>query len=98
MIASELLSDRITECYRVNSKSAFRKYKFPIIEVLYKKGVTDTVAESIVKAIRDLGITKHVKINTGHKYCIHGNVSRTVLDKIASKLLANTLVQEYKIK
>jgi phosphoribosylformylglycinamidine synthase len=97
-IASELLSDKITESYSVSSKSQSGKAKSSVIEVLYKKGVTDTVAESVVKAIKDLGITKDVKVKTGHKYYLHGNASQTVLDKIVIKLLSNTLVQEYKVK
>ncbi|MDR0398928.1 MAG: phosphoribosylformylglycinamidine synthase subunit PurS [Endomicrobium sp.] len=97
-IASELLSDKITEGFKVGFGTQEKKSKNPIIEVLYKKGVTDTVSESVAKAIKDLGITKDVKVKTGHKYYLHGNVSQDVLNKIAVKLLANTLVQEYKIK
>jgi phosphoribosylformylglycinamidine synthase len=97
-VASELLSDKITEGFKVIYGSQEKKSKNPIIEVLYKKGVTDTVSESVVKAIKDLGITKGVKVKTGHKYYLHGNASQDVLNKIVVKLLANTLVQEYKIK
>ncbi|MDR1474641.1 MAG: phosphoribosylformylglycinamidine synthase subunit PurS [Endomicrobium sp.] len=97
-IASELLSDKITEKFEISSNSDSKKSKSSVIEVLYKKGVTDTVSESVIKAIKDLGITKEVRVKTGHKYYLHGNISKTVLDKIAVKLLANTLVQEYKIK
>ncbi|MDR3195888.1 MAG: phosphoribosylformylglycinamidine synthase subunit PurS [Endomicrobium sp.] len=97
-IASELLSDKITEKFEISSKPQSGKSKNSVIEVLYKKGVTDTVAESVVKAIKDLGVTKEVKVKTGRKYYIYGNCSRVVLDKIAGKLLANALVQEYKIK
>ncbi|MDR1662988.1 MAG: phosphoribosylformylglycinamidine synthase subunit PurS [Endomicrobium sp.] len=96
-IASELLSDKITEGFKISS-GAEKKSKSSIIEVLYKKGVTDTVSESVIKAIKDLGITNDVKVKTGHKYYLHGNVSQDVLNKIAVKLLANILVQEYKIK
>jgi phosphoribosylformylglycinamidine synthase len=97
-IASELLSDKITEGFEVVSGTQEKKSKNPVIEVFYKKGVTDTVSESVAKAIKDLGITKDVKVKTGHKYYLHGNAPQDVLNKIAVKLLANTLVQEYKIK
>jgi phosphoribosylformylglycinamidine synthase len=101
MVASELLSDKITERFKVVSGAEEKKFKnstISIIEVLYKKCVTDTVSESLVKAIKDLGVTKNVKVKTGHKYYLHGSVPRDILNKIAVKLLANTLVQEYKIK
>jgi phosphoribosylformylglycinamidine synthase len=68
---------------------------FFVIEVWYKKGVTDTVSESVIKAVKDLGIEKKIKVKTGHKYYLYGKVSQTVLNDIATKLLANTLVQEY---
>jgi phosphoribosylformylglycinamidine synthase len=66
-----------------------------VVEVWYKKGVTDTVSESVIKAVKDLGIEKEIKVKTGHKYYLYGKVSQTALSEIATKLLANTLVQEY---
>ncbi|MDR3071018.1 MAG: phosphoribosylformylglycinamidine synthase subunit PurS [Endomicrobium sp.] len=108
-IASELLSDKVTEfctvsrcsdlnSINVNSSVPSLSSSVSIIEIWYKKGVTDTVAESIVKAVKDLGITKDVKVKAGHKYCLYGTISRAILDTIVTKLLANTLVQEYEIK
>lgn len=77
--------------------SAIRRPRssFFVIEVWYKKGVTDTVSESVVKAVKDLGIGKEIKVKTGHKYYLYGKVSQTVLNDIAMKLLVNTLVQDY---
>lgn len=102
-IALELLSDKITEDYIV-AKCHYESDSKPvvgsavsIIKVWYKKGVTDTVSESVVKAVKDLGIVKKVKVKTEHKYYMHGKVTQAVLDKIATRLLANTLIQEYKI-
>ncbi|MDR1784548.1 MAG: phosphoribosylformylglycinamidine synthase subunit PurS [Endomicrobium sp.] len=71
---------------------------FSVIEVWYKKGVTDTVSESVVKAVEDLGIVKEIKVKTGYKYYLYGKISRTILlNTIATKLLANTLIQECKV-
>jgi phosphoribosylformylglycinamidine synthase len=108
-LASELLSDKIIEDYVVNrhcdlsfeivnSDEPSLGSSVSIIEVWYKKGVTDVVAESVVKAVKDLGIDKDVKVKAGHKYYLYGQTSQTVLNCIATKLIANTLVQEYKIK
>ncbi len=97
-IASELLSDKITETFQVRKEGASSKSEAAIIEVWYKRGVTDTVAESIVKAVKDLGIKKDINVKAGHKYYIYGKLSSSTLDKIATGLLANTLIQEYKIK
>jgi phosphoribosylformylglycinamidine synthase len=71
---------------------------FFVVDVWYKKGVTDTVSESVIKAVKDLGIEKEIKVKTGRKYYLYGKVSKTVLNYIATKLLANTLVQEYVVQ
>jgi phosphoribosylformylglycinamidine synthase len=110
MLAVELLSDKITESYALrrysslNSKDVNLKAQTSssassvfVIEVWYKKGVTDTVAESVVKAIKDLGIDKHTKVRTARKYYLYGVANQIALNNIATKLLANTLVQEYKM-
>jgi phosphoribosylformylglycinamidine synthase len=69
-----------------------------VIEVWYKKGVTDTVSESVIKAVKDLGIEKEIKVKTGYRYYLYGKVSQPVLNDIATKLLANTLIQEYVVQ
>jgi phosphoribosylformylglycinamidine synthase len=76
--------------------SAVRPHSaFFVIEVWYKKGVTDIVSESVIKAVKDLGIEKEIKVKTRHRYYLYGKVSHIVLNGIATKLLANTLIQEY---
>ncbi|MCA6070779.1 MAG: phosphoribosylformylglycinamidine synthase subunit PurS [Endomicrobium sp.] len=100
-IALELLCDKIVENYVVKRHcecdlKPVVDSDVSVIKVWYKKGVTDTVSESVVKAVKDLGIAKEVKVKTGHKYYMRGKATQAVLDKIATKLLANTLIQEYK--
>ncbi|MDR1942418.1 MAG: phosphoribosylformylglycinamidine synthase subunit PurS [Endomicrobium sp.] len=108
-IAAELLSDKITEktsvktaepsecCSLPNSFAGLQNQSLSLIEVFYKKGVTDTVAESVIKAVKDLGINKDIKASAGHRYYVYGKISQSALKNIAEKLLANTLIQEYKI-
>jgi phosphoribosylformylglycinamidine synthase len=99
-IASELLSDKITEEFGINKYNSLndKKIEKHSIEVWFKSGVTDTVSESVVKAIKDLGISNTVAVKTGHKYLLNGDIDDKKLTKIATGLLANTLIQEYKIK
>ena len=100
-IAEELLSDKITEDFTVKSykSSDDKKVEKNSIEVWFKHGVTDTVSESVVKAIKDLGIKEELAVKTGKKYCLTGkNIDDNKLKKIATGLLANTLIQEYLIK
>ena len=65
----------------------------------YKQGVTDTVSQSVIKAIKDLGIKEELVVKTGKKYCFDGkNITSVKLKEITTNLLANTLIQEYLIK
>jgi len=100
LIARELLSDKITEDFSIKQYTSLNEKKIEknSIEVWYKSGVTDTVSESVVKAIRDLGIEEEVAVKTGKKYFLKGEINFSKLEKIATKLLANTLIQEYLIK
>jgi len=101
-IASELLIDPITEEYSANTQDAADKQKHAkgehIIEVWLKGGVTDTVAESVQKAVKDLGISTPLKVKTGHKFTFSGSAKAATIKQIAEKLLANPMVQEYIIE
>jgi len=100
IIARELLIDKITEDFFIKEYENLKDKEIEknSIEVWYKRGVTDTVSESVSKAIKDLGIKNELVIKTGKKYCLKGNLNLKKLDKIATSLLANTLIQEYLIK
>ncbi|MDR3281833.1 MAG: phosphoribosylformylglycinamidine synthase subunit PurS [Endomicrobium sp.] len=116
-LASELLSDKITETYVCKKcivedtvKNSKRDVVFfddgeippPVgvcstIKIWYKKNVTDPVSESILKAIKDLGIVKEFKVKRVGKYYLYGKISRITLHNITAKLLVNTLIQEYMV-
>lgn len=100
VIASELLTDKITEDFYIKEYKTLEQKKIEenSIEVWFKSGVTDTVSDSVVKAIKDLGIKNEVTVKTGKKYCLKGELNSKKLEKIATGLLANTLIQEYLIK
>jgi phosphoribosylformylglycinamidine synthase len=59
--------------------------------------VTDTVAGSVMKAVKDLGIDRELKVKTGQKYVFEGDINLKTVRRIADKLLANPMVQEYRI-
>jgi phosphoribosylformylglycinamidine synthase len=64
-----------------------------VIEVAYNPGVTDPVAGSVGKAIRDLGIATVTSVKTARKYSLRGDLSERDLQSICDKLLVNSLVQ-----
>ena len=98
-IARELLTDPITQTYSLlnpmnpRHSTAEKGYE---IEIWFRPGVTDTVADSVVKAVRDLGIEKHTKVKTGHKYLIETSLSKGAVEQMVKRLLANPMIQEYK--
>ena len=92
-ISEKLLIDPITDDYRIVSEA--QNSKEHAIEVWLKQGVTDTVAESVSKAVKDLGIAKKLGIKTGQKYVFEGNIGRPQLKQVAEKMLVNPLIQNY---
>jgi phosphoribosylformylglycinamidine synthase subunit PurSL len=95
-ISQELLIDPITELYEVNNKPK-KIRNVSEVEVWFKNGVTDAVADSVAKAVKDLGIVIDITVHTAHKYIIKGAVNQITVKHIAERLLANTMVQKYNI-
>jgi len=96
-IASALLIDPITEDYKV-SKTPSKSKNSVDIEVWLKKGVTDPVADSVVKAVKDLGINKSITVKTGSKFILSGKVSKKAAEEVALKMLANPMIQNFTIR
>jgi len=69
-----------------------------VIEVAYNPGVTDPVAGSVGKAIRDLGIATVTSVKTARKYSLRGDLSEETLQSICDKLLVNSLIQHVVMK
>jgi len=63
-------------------------------EVWLKPGVTDPVAETTVRAIRDIGIGNDISAATGVRYVFKGKVSRRTVEAICRSLLANGLIHD----
>jgi phosphoribosylformylglycinamidine synthase len=99
-IAAELLIDPVTEScelLQMDGAQPGGKKAGRGIEVWLRHGVTDTVAGSVVKAVKDLGIDKELTVKTGQHYLFKGNISLNTVRRIADKLLVNSMVQEYLI-
>lgn len=95
-ICRELLSDPLTQSVYINNGS--QKNNTGRIEVNYKDGVTDAVADTVKIGIADMGVKKKLSIRTGKKYFLKGNLSKKEMKGIAEKILSNAVVQEYKIE
>ena len=96
-ISSRLLIDPITEEYVINSGAAVSGGGIAA-EIWLKKGVTDTVADSVAKAVKDIGIDEPLSIKTGHKFEFKGKTSAADVRQAALKLLYNPMIEECKIQ
>jgi len=94
-IGQELLTDPVVEDFSWGGGplSRIENGDTHVIEVAYNPGVTDPVAGSVGKAIRDLGIATVTSVKTARKYSLRGNISKEALQSICDKLLVNSLIQ-----
>lgn len=97
-VAKNLLTDPITQEYRINS--GFKRPFDVAIEVGFKPGVTDNVGATTVEGIEDvLGIkfSREESVHTSMLYLISGGVGKTEAERICLGLLANPLIEHYQI-
>ena len=95
-VAQELLVDPVTQEF-YSGKRTLPKGAISV-EVWFKEGVTDTVGETARKGIADLGITGEFAVSTARRYLLYGkNISKKKAADIAGRLLANEVIQTYKI-
>lgn len=94
-VARTLLADTVTQDFRIDQNTAeedaAKGYK--VVEVAYNAGVTDPVRDSVMKAIRDMGILNVRAVAIAKRYLIRGEVSQAELDTLAGRLLMNPIVQ-----
>ncbi len=98
LIASQLLTDQITQEYDV---CLAQEYKPPaqktqndhVVEIAYNNGVMDPVEESTLKGIRDLGIDSAKSVRTAKQYHLKGKISDSQHHLIVEKVLSNKLIQ-----
>ncbi|HLE86328.1 MAG TPA: phosphoribosylformylglycinamidine synthase subunit PurL, partial [Candidatus Brocadiaceae bacterium] len=101
-IAQKLLVDTITQDYQIfdsglrreRSVERFRTadFKSHIVEISRKPGVMDPIEQSVLKALSDIGINID-GVKTAQKYLIEGNISPETIRIIATRLLANTKIE-----
>jgi len=77
-IGQELLADPVVEDFSWGRGplSHIEDGSTHVIEVAYNPGVTDPVAWSVGKAIRDLGIATVKSVKTARKYSLRGDLSK----------------------
>jgi len=92
-IALELLYDPIVQEVTWRGMLAQPGVGGRILEVAYNPGVMDPVEESVLKGIRDLGISGIHSVKTAKKYLFEGDLSDGDITTIADRLLVNKTIQ-----
>ncbi len=98
MAAAGPLSDPIIQNFAINSSLADR-FDW-MIEVGFRPGVTDNVGKTAREAMELLlgKVSERLSgVHTSRQYVIEGPISREDVEKIASSLLANDLIERYAI-
>lgn len=65
------------------------------VEVTLHPGVTDSVAESIVRGVNTIGIRGLVQAAAGNRFTLQGKISPPQAQHIARGLLCNTVIQHF---
>ncbi|HEX9976731.1 MAG TPA: phosphoribosylformylglycinamidine synthase subunit PurS, partial [Dehalococcoidales bacterium] len=98
LICQRLLADPVTQDYRHTTPGSARNKvkvdgKSHRVEVAYNAGVTDPVEETVMKAVRDLGITGVRAVKTAKLYLLEGVLTDEQVEVICSRLLVNPIIQ-----
>jgi phosphoribosylformylglycinamidine synthase subunit PurSL len=95
-LAEELLADPIVETYRLTSPPLGGiEGGNLVIEVGFRPGVTDPVAENLLQRAHLLGIGAVEATSTGNRYTFEGDLSTDDLHRIAREILCNDVIQTY---
>jgi len=97
-IASGPFSDPIIQEYAIN-RPLITEFDWSI-EVGFKPGVTDNVGKTAKEAIEwrlDRSLAPEENVYTSTLYLLKGRLSHSEVERIATDLLANTLIQRYYI-
>jgi len=97
-IASGPFSDPIIQEYAIN-QPLITEFDWSI-EVGFKPGVTDNVGKTAKEAIEwrlDRSLAPEENVYTSILYLLKGRLSHSEVERIATDLLANTLIQRYYI-
>src|SRR3954454_11795797 len=91
-VARELLADPVVERAELVDRTARDGDGQSRIEIHLKPGVMDPVAASTEMAIRDMELPVR-EVRTGRAYLIDGRLPREELQRIASRVLANGVIE-----
>jgi len=66
-----------------------------VVEVIFKPGVTDNLANHVLTGLRTLGLGDRTQVRTGQRFSLSGSLKEEELESIARRVLCNPLIQTY---
>ncbi|MBM4078704.1 MAG: phosphoribosylformylglycinamidine synthase subunit PurL [Planctomycetes bacterium] len=90
-VCQRLLADGVDQHYLIGASPPCPGVK--VVEVSRKPGVTDPVQASTLKGIQDLGLSAE-SVRTARRYLIRGRLTDEQLQLVATKILANTVIED----
>jgi phosphoribosylformylglycinamidine synthase len=94
-----LFSDPVTQRFEVQSVNDVDELDTQSVEIAYHVGVTDPVADEIVRSARELGVEGIDAAMTAQRYEFfcrsESKLSSAELETVARKILANPVVQRF---
>jgi phosphoribosylformylglycinamidine synthase len=95
-LAESLLVDPIVEDFRYGLVEHRDNESYEqVVEVGFHPGVTDAVAENLLRRAHQMGIRSLEAAATGTRYRFEGNITPEDLRQIACQLLANEVIQHF---
>lgn len=100
-IVEDLLNDPIAQSYAIDARPGDKSTLY--IDVWLKPGVTDSVGESVLKAITDLKVSTVESASSGTRYELSSGSRKkpggfeSAVERFVAKEILNPLVQECKI-
>jgi phosphoribosylformylglycinamidine synthase len=96
-LRAELLADPVVQTASWRDKPSKAPAGAFVIEVALRPGVTDPVAEEIVRCSHMLGVKGVQRAATGVRYVVRGLLSPKQRATLAKRLLANDVIQRFTV-
>jgi phosphoribosylformylglycinamidine synthase II len=96
-LRAELLTDPVVQTGAWRDKPAKMPAGGFVIEVALRPGVTDPVAEEIVRCAHMLGVEGVRRAATGTRYVVRGALTPKQRATLAKRLLANDVIQRFTV-
>jgi len=93
IVAATLLADPVTENFAVGAPLLAEVPGREVVQIVRKPGVMDPTEASVLKGIQDLGLAAN-RVRTARKYLFEGSLSEDDLRLIATRALANEVIED----